>query len=84
MSCLKIKETGEEMQVSIQGWMGTAQLKPTRRKSAEVVARIAGGMNRYFETTPGKMNYLTSYFYLIMGGFMVVCAGSMFLLSQKG
>ncbi len=84
MSCLKIKETGEEMQVSIQGWMGTAQLKPTVRKSAGVVARIAGGMNQYFKTTPGKMNYLTSYFYLIMGGFMIVCAVSMFLLSQRG
>ena len=84
MSCLKIKETGEEMQVSIQGWMGTAQLKPTKGKSAEVVARIAGGMSRYFETTPGKMNYLTSYFYLIMGGFMIVCAGSLFFLIQQG
>ena len=51
---------------------------------AEVVARIAGGMSRYFETTPGKMNYLTSYFYLIMGGFMIVCAGSLFFLIQQG
>ena len=84
MSCLKIKETGEEMQVSIQGWVGPAQLKPSVRKSAHVVAKIVGGMNQYFKTTPGKMNYLTSYFYLIMGGFMIVCAIGMFLLTKKG
>ena len=41
-------------------------------------------MNQYFKTTPGKMNYLTSYFYLIMGGFMIVCAIGMFLLTKKG
>ena len=72
------------MQVSIQGWVGTAQLKPSVRKSAHVVAKIVGGMNQYFKTTPGKMNYLTSYFYLIMGGFMIVCAIGMFLLTKKG
>ena len=83
MSRLKIKETGEELQVSIQGWTGTAQLKPTDRKSAAVVAKIAAGMNQYFQTTTGKMNYLTSYFYLTMGGFMIACAIGMFLLKNK-
>lgn len=83
MSHLKIKETGEEMQVSIQGWMGTAQLKPSIRKSAYVVSKIAEGMNHYFKTTPGKMNYLVSYFYLIMGGFMIACAIGTFLLTKK-
>jgi len=67
LSRLKIKETGQEMQVAIQGWIGTAQLKPTGRQSADTVAQIARGMNQYFKKSPGKMNYLMSYFYLIIG-----------------
>jgi len=71
MSCVKIKETGQEIQVSIQGWTGTAQIKPSRRDSAAAVAKIAAGMNQYFKTSAGKMNYVTSYFYLIIGAFMI-------------
>jgi len=34
MSRLKIKETGQEMQVAIQDWIGTAQLKSTSIRSS--------------------------------------------------
>ncbi len=81
MSRLKIKETGQEMQVAIQGWIGTAQLKSTGKKSNEVVKQIAHGMTKYFQCTPGKMNYLTSYFYLIIGAFMI--AMSLWMLTLK-
>ncbi len=75
MSGLKIKETGEIVQVAIAGWIGTAQLKPAKRQSAKLVAQLAHGMNEYFKTHTGKMNYMTSYFYLIMGAFMIAVAG---------
>jgi hypothetical protein len=80
MSRLKIKETGQEMQVAIQGWIGTAQLKSTGKESNEVVKQIAHGMTKYFQCTPGKMNYLTSYFYLIIGVFMIAMSLWMFTL----
>jgi hypothetical protein len=80
MSRLKIKETGQEMQVAIQGWIGTAQLKSTGNESNEAVKQIAHGMSTYFQSTPGKMNYLTSYFYLIVGVFMIAVSIWMFTL----
>ena len=80
MSRLKIKETGQEMQVAIQGWIGTAQLKSTGKESNEAVKQIANGMAKYFQNTPGKMNYLSSYFYLIIGAFMIAMALWMFTL----
>lgn len=83
MSRLKIKETGQEMQVTIQGWIGTAQLKATSKESKEAVQQIAKGMTTYFQRTPGKMNYMTSYFYLIIGAFMVVMSVWMFTLKIK-
>ena len=82
MSRLKIKETGE-MQVAIQGWIGTAQLKATGKGSKDTVRQIAHGMTKHFNSTPGKMNYMTSYFYLIIGAFMVAMSVWMFTLEIK-
>ncbi|MFM7858199.1 MAG: hypothetical protein ACKO96_41345, partial [Flammeovirgaceae bacterium] len=83
MSRLKIKETGQEMQVAIQGWIGTAQLKSTGKGSDEVVRQIAIGMKQYFQGTPGKMNYMTSYLYLVLGLFMIAMSVCMFTLKIK-
>jgi hypothetical protein len=80
MSRLKIKETGQEMQVAIQGWIGTAQLKSASKESNDTVKQIAIGMTRYFESTPGKMNFMTSYLYLIIGVFIVAISVWMFTL----
>lgn len=84
ISRLKIKETGQEMQVAIQAWMGTAQIKPANRASADVVGRLAAGMRQYFATTPGKMNYITSYFYLIVGLLTLGCAIGLLMLPKFG
>ena len=83
LSRLKIKETGDEIHVSIQGWIGSAQVKAVEKKSDDAVVRIAKGMDHYFKTTPGKMNYLISYFYLVIGGFMVACAAGLILMMFK-
>ena len=83
MSRLKIKETGVEMQVAIQGWIGTAQLKSTGKESEDSVRQIAKGMTKYFENTTGRMNFMTSYFYLIMGVFMIAMSIWMFTLKIK-
>jgi hypothetical protein len=83
MSHLKIKETGQEMQVAIQGWIGTAQLKSTGKESNETVKEIAKEMTKYFRSTPGKMNFMTSYLYLIIGAFMVAMSVWMFTLKIK-
>ena len=48
---------------------------PAKRQSAKLVAQLADGMKEYFKTNTGKMNYTTSYFYLIMGAFMIAVAG---------
>jgi hypothetical protein len=37
-------------------------------------------MTAYFQSTPGKINYTTSYFYLIMGAFMIAMTVWLFLL----
>ncbi|MGB8354770.1 MAG: hypothetical protein WCD79_12825 [Chthoniobacteraceae bacterium] len=75
-SKLRIKETGEEFHVSVQGWMGSAQFKPVGKSNTKTTRDIAEGMNRYFATTPGKMNYIVAYLYLFLGVFLIaMCFG---------
>jgi len=62
MSCLRIKETGHELQVAVQGWIGTAQLKSKTKDSENTTKQLADGMTKYFQSTPGNMNYMTSCF----------------------
>jgi len=80
MSRLQIKETGEEFQVAIQGWVGTAVFKPVGKSTTKTTRDIALAMNNYFRTTPGKMNYIAPCLYLILGIFMAVtCIGIVML-----
>jgi hypothetical protein len=80
ISQLQIKESGEALQVSVQGWIGTAQIKGAAKTSKETVRQVAAGMDVYFATHPGRMNFLTSYLYLIMGLFMLALAGFLIYL----
>ena len=75
MSCLKIKETGQEIEVAIQGWVGTAQLKSQGTPANDTLKRIAKEMTYYFQEIPGKINYFPSYFCLILGAIMAVISG---------
>ncbi|MEO8825667.1 MAG: hypothetical protein ABI443_07475 [Chthoniobacterales bacterium] len=71
ISRIRIKETTEEFQIAVQGWIGTAQLKPVSKYSAPTLKKIVRNMNRYFRNSRGKMNYTLSYFYLIFGFLML-------------
>lgn len=77
ISCLRIKETGQEIKIMIQGLTGSAQLRPKSKDSAELVKQIAQGMRAYFQSHSGKTNMLIAYFYLLMGGFLLATAISL-------
>ena len=71
MSCLKIKETGQEIKVMIQGAVGSAQLRPKSKDSALLVKQIAQGMTSYFQNHAGETKMLIAYFYLLIGVFLL-------------
>ena len=77
MSCLRIKETGQEIKVMIQGLTGSAQLRPKSKDSTALVKQIAHGMTAYFKNHTGKTNMLVAYFYLIIGALLLVTAFSL-------
>lgn len=80
ISGIKIKETGEEIQVVMQGWTGAAQMKPLNKQSKPVLAKIANEMADYFNSHSGKMNYVMAYFGVFAGLIMFAIVISMLLL----
>jgi hypothetical protein len=83
MSRIRIIETGDEFQVSIQGWVGSAQIRPTRKCSSLIMGNIIKGMKQYFAETPGRMNYTVSYLYLVIGFLMVCMTVNLFLMHHN-
>ena len=73
----RIRETGEVVLVA------SGTLKPYNRQSAKLVDQLAHGMKEYFKTHTGKMDYTTSYFYLIMGAVMIAVAGWLSLATHR-
>jgi hypothetical protein len=69
---LKIKETGGEIELLIQEKTGSALIKAKHKETNETLKQIVAEMNNYFKTTPGKMNYMNSYFFLFMGLCLIV------------
>jgi len=80
MSRLRIKETGEEFYVAIQGWMGSAQLKPVGKSSTATTQEIVKHIKLYFSNNKGKMNYMLAYMYLILGAFIISMSVGIFML----
>lgn len=77
MSCLRIKETGQEIKVMIQGAIGSAQLRPKSKDSALLLKQIANGMTAYFQSHTGKTKMLIAYFYLLIGSFLLATVVSL-------
>jgi RsiW-degrading membrane proteinase PrsW (M82 family) len=71
MSCLRIKETGQEIKIMVQGAMGSAQITPKSKDSHALVQQIAKGMRTYFRGHAGKTKMLIAYFYILLGVFLL-------------
>jgi RsiW-degrading membrane proteinase PrsW (M82 family) len=67
MSCLRIKETGQEIKIKVQGAMGAAHLRPKSKDSHALVQEIAKGMRTYFRVHTGKTKMLIAYIYILLG-----------------
>jgi len=67
MSCLRIKETGQEIKIMVQGAMGAAHLRPKSKDSHALVQEIAKGMRTYFRVHTGKTKMLIAYIYILLG-----------------
>ncbi len=68
-----------ELQVAVQGWMGTAQIKARQRGASPVVARIVSGMNAHFRTTKVRVNLTCCVIYIVMSVLLLVMDAALML-----
>jgi len=64
---IKLASLDIDLQVSIQSWIGTAQLKAKQSKGNAIVKEIANAIIDYYQTNETKTNNVTSIFYLVLG-----------------
>lgn len=76
MSILRLPTIGADLQVAVQSWIGTAQIKMKQRQFRRVLVDIVNNMNEYYQNSAvSKMNLTSCIFYVVMGVFLVVFAG---------
>ena len=74
LSLIRLTSIEADLQVSVQGWMGTGQIKVKQRAHGSVLREIVNAMNDHFRMSSVPTNMITCVFLLIMGGFMVMFA----------
>lgn len=75
LSAMHLTSIDAILQVAIQSWMGSGQLKLAKSKDPEVLPNIVTGIREYYIDNNVKPNNFTPIFYIIMGVFMLVFAG---------
>ena len=80
LSLIKLTDINADLQVSVQSWVGTGQLRLKKSKDKYLLAKLVSSINEYFISNSVKPNNTTSIFYIVMGLFMLVFSGSFYFL----
>jgi hypothetical protein len=76
LATVRLTTIGADLQVAVQSWIGTGQLKMKQREFNRLLSDIVRGMNEYYQTgAVSKMNLICCIFYTVMGVLMAVFAG---------
>ncbi|MGO9121837.1 MAG: hypothetical protein ACLQPD_30020 [Desulfomonilaceae bacterium] len=84
LAMVRLLTIGADLQVAVQSWIGTGQLKMKQRQFAGVLSEIVRGMNEYYQSgAVSKMNLTCCIFYLVVGVLMLLCAGGFLFAFSK-
>jgi len=78
LSAIKLTAINTILQIAIQSWIGSAQLRLKQSKDTKLLTEIIAGMNEYYINNNIKPNNVISTFYILIGFFMLVFAGVFF------
>ena len=83
ISTIRLTSAEADLQVSIQSWMGSGQIKVKQRGHSSLLTKIATTMNEHFRVSSADTNLTACIFFLVMGILMVIGGIGMFLLFQR-
>lgn len=77
VSLIRLTSIDADLQVSVQGWMGTGLIKVKQRAHRSVLREIVKTMNEHFRMSAVPTNMISCVFSVVIGGFMVIYVVSM-------
>jgi len=77
LSGMRLTSVEADLQVAVQSWMGTGQIKLKGSKDRSLLSQIVSAMNEHFRTSSTQTNMTSCVFYTIMGIFLVIFAVGM-------
>lgn len=83
VSTLRLTSLEIDLQVAVQSWMGTGQIKVKQRGHDSLLTRIAIAMNEHFQISSPTTNLTACIFFVIMGILMVIGGIGTFLFFQN-
>ncbi len=84
LSAIKLTTIGVDLQVAVQSWIGTGQIKAKGRQTGGVLRDVVSGMNDYYQSgAVSKVNLTGCIFYTVMGVLMAGFAGLFFFAFGK-
>jgi uncharacterized protein len=76
LSALRLPTIGADLQVAVQSWMGTGQMKMKQRQFRGILRDIANTMNNYYQGSAGsELNLTCCIFYTFIGALLAGLAG---------
>lgn len=77
LSAVRLPSVPGELQVAVQGWMGTGQLKARTRQSKGVLTEVVRTMNEHYRTRPVAVNLVCPVAYVVVGLMLLVMDGAL-------
>ncbi len=83
ISTIRLTSAEVDLQVSVQSWMGSGQIKVKQRGHGSLLTKIATTMNEHFRVSSADTNLTACIFFLVMGILMVIGGIAMSLFFQR-
>ena len=74
LSLIRFTSIRVDLQVSVQGWIGTGIINVKQRAYRFMLREIVNSMNEYFRMSSVPTNMITCVFFVAAGGLMVIAA----------
>ena len=80
LSGIHLPSVGADLQVAVQSWTGTGQIKAKQRQARKMLADIVKGMNEYYRAESVSINLFPCIIYVVFGALMALMGLSLTFL----
>ena len=80
LSTINLTSIDANLQVAIQSWVGTGQIKLKKSSDSNILPQIITGINEYYKENDIKPNNITAIFYIVCGILMLAIAAVTFTM----